>query len=689
MARIPMGNFGNAMPQAERIQMPQNQSGQMIAGALQNVSNSAEQIFQKRNQEQIQQDITAKNLELYNNKFEEKEGKLKLDESLTTDLNDKVVDIKNRLGKGEINVKQADEELNTFSTQKFTELQPNLPGHAQEDLKKYWDSNVLQQRQSFLPLQLKADEQKGGVLADRYFDVATRMSREDGAKYLSENLTNLPLSEAQKSEMGIKYQTARDVNDVNSKITAALAGNDIEALKTTATGLKEYKFLDGATVQKFQTEIQSKITTLQQRQQVNENKRINEADKVVNEFIQSTLTGRPLDLKYQNDVEQAVKGTPSEAEYKFYKKQSADFIRFQALPTDQQLTEINNRKAKMKNSPSADPVSENKILATYQNIYANKLKTAKENPTQALREKGIQLPEVNPLMVKVNPNQFAQNVITIGSYQAAQRDKDPNATIKPIPEEALPAAKQAWEEANVNQKLDLISSMINQTKGIKNGTKIWGEALGQLGNGDAAYQMAGVARANNFRSDAGLDVATAIVAGKQALKNKQMIQPKEALLKQKFNQYVGQSVSGETANLNYAAFQSIYAYLTEARGQTHRDDNDYKDEIGRTALGLATGGVYTQKGGFKDYTDRNIFDWKVSKPYGMKDTTFESKIQKGYADISKATGLSVNDLDNFRLSRSTTKAANGDLMYDLINERGRPLVVKGHIWRIRLNGVDK
>ncbi len=316
-------------------------------------------------------------------------------------------------------------------------------------------------------------------------------------------------------------------------------------------------------------------------------------------------------------------------------------------------------------------------------------KRQKKNPTQALREKGIELPEVNPISLRVNPNEFAKNIVTIGSYQIAQRDKDPNSTIKPIPNEALPAAKQAWEESNVNQKLDLISSMINQTKGIKNGAKIWGEALGQLGNGDPAYQMAGYARANNFRSDAGLDVATAIVAGKQALKNKQMIQPKDALLKQKFNQYVGQSVSGETANLNYAAFQSIYAYLTEARGQSHKDDNDYKEEIGRTALGLATGGVYTQKGGFKDYTNRGISDWKVSKPYGMTDSTFEAKIQKGYSDISKATGMSVNDLDNFRLALSPTKAANGDLMYDLINERGRPLVVKGNVWRIRLNGVDK
>ncbi|KRI32415.1 hypothetical protein [Acinetobacter pittii] len=679
--RIPISR-GREAPQAQMQSFTPNtglaEIGRSIGGAI-----------QARDDQQRQQEVTAKNLELYNNQLAEKEGKLKLDESLSTDFNDKVVDIKNRLGNGVINTQQADEELNSFSNQKFTELQSNLPGHAQEDLKKYWDSNVTRQRTSFLPLQLRADEQKGGVLADRFFDVATRMDREAGKEYLLKNIVGLPLSEAQKSELTNKYETTRDITDINSRITTAIAQNSVEGLQEVATGLKDYKFIDGSAVQKFQTEIQSKITTLQQRQQVQENKRVNEADKVLNEFKQNVLTGRPIDLTYQNNVETAVKGTPSEAEYNFYMKQSSDFLRFQKLPTDQQLAEINKRKANMKNTASADAVSENKILSTYQSIYDNKLKTAKENPTQALREKGIELPEVNPISLRVNPNEFAKNIVTIGSYQIAQRDKDPNSTIKPIPNEALPAAKQAWEESNVNQKLDLISSMINQTKGIKNGAKIWGEALGQLGNGDPAYQMAGYARANNFRSDAGLDVATAIVAGKQALKNKQMIQPKDALLKQKFNQYVGQSVSGETANLNYAAFQSIYAYLTEARGQSHKDDNDYKEEIGRTALGLATGGVYTQKGGFKDYTNRGISDWKVSKPYGMTDSTFEAKIQKGYSDISKATGMSVNDLDNFRLARSPTKAANGDLMYDLINERGRPLVVKGNVWRIRLNGVDK
>ncbi|WP_407532195.1 methyl-coenzyme M reductase [Acinetobacter baumannii] len=679
--RIPISR-GREAPQAQMQSFTPNtglaEIGRSIGGAI-----------QARDDQQRQQEVTAKNLELYNNQLAEKEGKLKLDESLSTDFNDKVVDIKNRLGNGVITSQQADEELNTWSNAKFSELQNSLPGHAQEDLKKYWDSNVTRQRTSFLPLQLRADEQKGGVLADRFFDVATRMEREAGKEYLLKNIVGLPLSEAQKSELTNKYETTRDITDINSRITTAIAQNSVEGLQEVATSLKDYKFINGQAVQKFQTEIQSKITTLQQRQQVQENKRINEAEKVLNEYKQNVLTGRPMDLTYQTNVEKAVKGTPSETEYNFYTKQSSDFLRFQKLSTDQQLAEINKRKANMKNSSSADAVAENKILATYQSIYDNKLKTAKENPTQALREKGIELPEINPLTLKVNPSDFAKNIVTIGSYQVAQRDNDPNATIKPIPNEALPAAKQAWEEATVDQKLNLISSMIAQTKGVKNGAKIWGEALGQLGNGDAAYQMAGYARANNFRSDAGLDVATAIVAGKQALKNKQMIQPKDTLLKEKFNKYVGQSVSGETANLNYAAFQAIYAYLTEARGQTHTNENEYKEDIGRTALGLATGGVYTQSGRFKDYTDRGISDWKVSKPYGMTDATFEAKIQKGYADISKATGMSVNDLDNFRLARSPTKAANGDLMYDLINERGRPLVVKGNVWRIRMNGVDK
>ncbi|EOH6307868.1 methyl-coenzyme M reductase [Acinetobacter baumannii] len=679
--RIPISR-GREAPQAQMQSFTPNtglaEIGRSIGGAV-----------QARDDQQRQQEVTAKNLELFNNQLAEKEGKLKLDESLSTDFNDKVVDIKNRLGNGVITTQQADEELNTWSNAKFSELQNSLPGHAQEDLKKYWDSNVTRQRTSFLPLQLRADEQKGGVLADRFFDVATRMDREAGKEYLLKNIVGLPLSEAQKSELTNKYETTRDIMDINSRITTAIAQNSVEGLQEVATGLKDYKFIDGSAVQKFQTEIQSKITTLQQRQQVQENKRINEAEKVVNEFIQSTLTGRPLDLKYQNDVEQAVKGTPSEAEYQFYKKQSADFMRFQGLTTDQQLAEINSRKAKMKNSSSADPVAENKILATYQSIYDNKLKTAKENPTQALREKGIELPEVNPLTLKVNPSDFAKNIVTIGSYQVAQRDKDPNATIKPIPNEALPAAKQAWEEATVDQKLNLISSMIAQTKGVKDGVKIWGAALGQLGGGNSNYVMAGVAKANGYRSTEGRELANSIVIGTQLLKNKQLIMPKEDDMREAFNKYVGQTLTGTNANNAYEVFKAVYADTMNERGFSHSSKDEAPNKkILNTALGMATGGVYTQPTSFRNYRGDKVSDWKVTKPYGITDDAFEAQLEKGYQTISKQTGISVNNLKEFRL-RQGKPSSTGAIQYDLINERGQQLVVKNAIWRITMDGVTK
>ncbi|MFA2958307.1 methyl-coenzyme M reductase [Acinetobacter pittii] len=679
--RIPISR-GREAPQAQMQSFTPNtglaEIGRSIGGAI-----------QARDDQQRQQEVAAKNLELYNNQLAEKEGKLKLDESLSTDFNDKVVDIKNRLGNGVINTQQADEELNTWSNTKFTELQTSLPGHAQDDLKKYWDSNVTRQRSSFMPLQLRADAQKGGVLADRFFDVATRMEREAGKEYLLKNIVGLPLSEAQKSELTNKYETTRDITDINSRITTAIAQNSVEELQEVATGLKDYKFIDGSAVQKFQTEIQSKITTLQQRQQVQENKRINEAEKVVNEFIQSTLTGRPLDLKYQNYVEHAVKGTPSEAEYQFYRKQSADFMRFQGLTTDQQLAEINSRKAKMKNSSSADPVAENKILSTYQSIYDNKLKTAKENPTQALREKGIELPEVNPLTLKVNPSDFAKNIVTIGSYQVAQRDKDPNATIKPIPNEALPAAKKAWDDASVDQKLNLISSMVTQTKGVKGGEKIWGAALGQLGGGNMNYVMAGVAKANGYQSTEGRELANSIVIGTQLLKNKQLMMPKEDDLREAFNKYVGQTLTGTNANNAYEVFKAVYADTMNERGFSH----DSKDEspnkkILNTALGMATGGVYTQPTSFMNYRGERVSDWKVTKPYGITDDAFEAQLERGYQTISKQTGISVNNLKEFRL-RQGKPSSTGAVQYDLINERGQQLIVKNAVWRITMNGVGK
>ncbi|NNG82041.1 methyl-coenzyme M reductase [Acinetobacter sp. ANC 5378] len=685
MAKIPMGNFGNAMPQVDRIQMPQNQTGQMIAGALQNVSQVTGQYAQQKDQQQREAEVSAKRLELYNNQIAEQEAKVKLDDVLTTEMSEQVTLLKNDVSNGKTKAQDANVNLQKWSQDRYKQLEAEMPGHAQVNLKQYWDSNVTKQAPGFLPLQLRADVQKDAVLVERYSDIATRYDRKEGREYLTSNLANSSLSEADKQERLYKYESTRDGMDIDDRITVAVSGKNTAELQTLITDLDsgKYGYIDGPTAQQKKTQALSRIEALNTQIKAEENKRESEAGKYLNDFKSQVLTGRALDDDYLANVGTAVKGTEHEAEYEFYKQQSGNFQSFSRKSTSEQLALINEQKAKMKNSKTNDAVTEEKVLGVYESLYKEKLSVLKDNPNQVVRETGLKVNELSAVELKTNPSSWAQKAIDNGTSQLAL--KDPNIKLAPISAEDLPEAKKTFEAMGVNEKLNFISGLVSNAK--KYGTKghaIWGATLGQLGGGDQSYIMAGIARMNNFKSTKGEDVATAIISGTQALKNKQLIMPKDDLLKQEFNKYVGSTVSGNTANMTFASFKSLYAHITERDNYQHKDKDDISKDITNIALGLATGGVYDQ-----DVKYGNQKKWKVSKPYGMEDKIFSNHLESGYAIISKNTGIPVSELEGLRLRRSDKRSAKGEIQYDLINERGNPLQSGGNYWRINIMGATK
>lgn len=683
MAKIPMGNFGNAMPEVVRTQMPQRNTGQ-LAQAVGNLG----QVFQNkaidRRQKEDAADVSAKNAELYNNQMAEKEGKVKLDDVLTTELSEQITLLKNDVANGAMTADVANKNLQTWSQERFKGLENDLPMHARLDLQNYWSQNVAKNATSFLPLQLSADSKKDGVLADRYLEIGTRMDREAGAEYVKSNIRSLNIPEAQKQEMLYKYEGTRDLQDIDGRITSAIENKDTASLQQLITEMDNggFGYTDGPTLQQKKAQALSRIDAINKQVEVEENKRLQLAGKVLNDFKSQVLTGRALDDDYLASVGGAVVGTEHEAEYNFYKSQSNNFQSFSNLSTTEQLKRINQQKAAMANNKSADPQTEEKILGVYESIHKEKTETLKNNPNQAVREAGLEIHSLNAGELKGSPKSFAAKAIDNGVSQLAL--KDPNIVVKPIAAEDLPEAKQAFEAKSVNDKLDFIGELINQSKGVPNGSKIWSATIGQLGGGDLSYLMAGVARANNYRSAQGEDVASAIISGTQALKNKALVMPTDELLKEEFNNYVGNSVSGATANMNFSAFKSIYAHLTERNGHQHKDNKDISKDLAKTALSLTTGGVYEQ--GMK-YGNQKT--WKVSKPYGMDDDRFESEVSKGYAAISQATGISTAELQDLRLRRSDKRSKKGEIQYDLINERGAPLQVGGVMWRINMQGATK
>ena len=667
MPKIPMGNFGNAMPQVERIHMPQRNTGQ-LAQAVGNLGQTFAGMAQQKNKEQEQAEISAKNAELYSNQMAEKEAKVKLDDVLTSELSEQVTLLKNDVANGAMKAEDANKTLSTWSQQRYKELENDMPMHARHEMESYWSHHVAKNSTSFLPLQLSADSKKGEVLADRYLEIGTRMDRKAGAEYVKSNIQGLNIPDAQKQEMLYKYESTRDLQDIDGRITAAIENKDTTDLQKLYTELGNggFGYLDGTTIEDKKRQVRSRIDALNKQNEVEENKRVQLAGKALNEFKSQVLTGRALDDDYIQTMGSAVQGTEYEAEYNFYKSQSNNFQKFSRLSTAEQEKRINEQKARAKNSTTTDAVNEEKILGVYESIFNEKKQTLKENPNQAVREAGLQTHQLTGMELKTDPGSFADKAIENAVSQFAL--KDPNLAIKPIASEDLADVKKTFDAMGVNEKLNAIGALITKTKGVPNGSRVWAATLGQLGGGDLSYVMAGVARANGYKSENGVDVAAAIVSGTQALKNKQLIMPKDDLLKSEFSKYVGNTVTGSTANMTYAAFKSIYAHLAEQDNYQHKDKDDINKSLVSSALSMATGGVYEQ--GVKYGNQKS---WKVSKPYGMDDTRFEAILDTRFEAIAKKYNTSESELKDLRLRREAARGPNGVIRYALINERGTPL----------------
>lgn len=635
---------------------------------LAELGNAIGGVIDERRRKSDEADVSAKRAELYHNDLAEKEAKVKLDDVLTTELSEQVTLLKNDVANGAMNADVANKTLQQWSEKRFKDMEGELPGHAHQALSQHWSSNVTRNATAFLPLQLSADNKKGEVLADRYLEIGTRMDRKAGREYLESNLATLNRSEAEKQAMLYKYEGTRDLQDIDGRITSAVENKDTASLQQLITEMDNggFGYTDGPTLQQKKAQALSRIDAINKQVEVEENKRLQLAGKAMTEFKSQVMTGRALDDDYLQTMGAAVQGTEYEAEYNFYKSQSTNFQSFGRLSTAEMEKRVNQQKAKMANSKTTDAVTEEKILGVYESILNEKKQTIKDNPNQAVREAGLQTHQLTGMELKTNPGGFAEKVVDNAVSQVAL--KDPNLVIKPIAAEDLPEAKQAFDAMGVNQKLDFIGNLIQQTKSVPKGNTIWSATLGQLGGGDLSYLMAGVARANNYRSRDGEDVAVAIVSGTQALKNKALVMPKDDLLKAEFNKYVGSTVSGATANMSFAAFKSIYAHLSERNGYQHKDKDDISKELTNTALSLATGGVYEQ--GVK-YGNQKT--WKVSKPYGMDDDRFESILDTRYTAIAQKYQTSEAELKDLRLRRESQNGPKGQIRYALINERGTPL----------------
>lgn len=676
MAKIPVGNFGQALPQAQQTQLPQDRSGQIIAGTLQGASQLITDTVEKIEAPKREAELLNKRLEVFNNELDKKEGLLKLDEVLTTEFSDKTTELRHQVGTGTLTAVAANEQLRAWSDERFTQLRTELPQHAMPDYENYWNAQVNKQSGHFLPLQLKATEQRDRVLNDRAFDIASRLGREEGRKYLQENLETSSESSARIQQRMFDFEQGQDRKELDSGIEVAVASGDIAALKQVRETIKDKQFLDSRAAHSYSMQISREVLRLEHNAQIEEDARVKRAGQALNAFKQQMFTGAPLGNELIENTGIAVKGTLHEAEYNFYVEKSDKLQNFAKLGTPEQRKEIDKIKAYQKNNKSNDPKSDNQLISTYEKIYAEKLKTTKENPTQALREAGINVPNLNPTLFAVDPAQAAKSIAEIGVYQLAQRDKDANSAISPISPDVLPDAQAAFNQLSVEGKLTLIGHLVAATQNIQGGNEVWQSTLQQLGDGDRTYYLAGIARAKNKKIE-GEDLATTLMNGNYLIKNGKYALPNE--LEVLFREKYGNLIDYGSFEDDFNSFKQAYAVMANRIGEVPTDSKDLaKGSVVERAFDLVTGGVYQQPygswfGSFKTTEGGKFKAWKVPKPYAMTDDRFDANLEAGYASIAKVYGYDINSLKDFRL-RPRIDKNNPFIMYSLLNENSEPLI---------------
>lgn len=659
MARIQLGNFGNVLPEVQRTPTQSVSSGQIIANAVGNVAN---QFIQRKQQENA----------VLKQERERDENLLYVSQTAKMNSDIEMLDrgITEQIGLNQMTYDDAILYRQENLEQIRNKYHADIPDSKKNQFNSSYDAIAYDSANRLLPVAMQAKKAQDVQKVEGVVEDAIKSDDKNKALTLIRmGLEGSSIPADKQTEVMRNSGRRWDNNTATQRFVALSEASDLEGLKndySVESLTKLYPDMTQEDILKQYNSAQSEIGRIEKRNEVELKKREDLAKKSLDDYKSAVFAAgsRGLDESVENTTLDMVKGTPYEAEYKFYQSQSHNFTKFGQLSVTEQNRQIAKIEASLASNKSVDPETDNKILSAYKSINADKTANL-DNPNQLIRNLGANVETIQPLDLLTNPEKATKSIVSNALSQMNLGES--GLKLSPISQEDVPALKDAWNKASVDQRLNIISSLISGTKNAKNGKVIWNAALGQITGNNKAYAMAGVARMNGYyaqidgvKTD---DVASAIINGENLLKDKSRTRPDPKLLDAEYDKYVGLSSTGETATLSRAAFHSLYEHLSVRDNYQHKDNKDYDKRIAKLALGLATGGVYTQ-------TKYKGNDWKVSLPYGMKEEDFENILDVQYDRAAKVLKTTPQELKQYRLARAGL-SSTGRVMYAMLYDNGR------------------
>lgn len=627
MAKIPLGNFGNVMPQAQAGRVLDTGAGQ-VAQAVGNIAQVAQQYAVKEQKIQEEKDQYQFNIEA------SKYG---------AEYQDYISETKQKLVTGELDEATA----KGYLRQRTDELAQNYVGRIPEKQKErfnYYSERMYNDSQAFIkPLAYETERRSINADFEQVGEATLKIENREQAFALYQDTVNRNpvLTPEQRTESIQKWNERRDLSDGKGVLGSLETAQDIEALQELHKNVDTvFPHMKVETRDAYKSNIESAISRIQKGQEIRNKELDKEHAQLTKDFVADAYTGYPLSESLVNQTLEAVKGTKYEAQVREAIGLNKDAQKFRDASPIEQERSIARLTAELENSPQEDATALQKKLDVFKSIAATSKQRANDDPVaQVQSQTGHKLYTVTPEQIGSGQIDFKKAQITTDLLAEQKQANGGVGSLIQWNKSERTAFKDRYFEATPKQQKAMLTDLTKMAGKNKEAQK---EYFSLIGSEKNAYDYMGIAKLNQ------LDVTlhnTNIRAAEVALEGKQILNAGQASVlgaEKEFHNAI-QAEFGNAAAIGtneHRAYQnlaySIYLGLAK-RGENiiKRDDKGnpiINKEMAKQAFDIATGGTYKQKLG---KNTNHIF-----MPYGFTQDSFEDHIQNHFrTQYRKDTGF--------------------------------------------------
>ncbi|WP_227510951.1 hypothetical protein [Acinetobacter bereziniae] len=345
MAQIPLGNFGSVMPQAGQGRVIDTGAGQ-VAQAVDTLTQVGQHVSAKQlhEQQKIQDEKDEYTFNVEASKY-------------SAQYYDTLTETKQKLVTGELNEQSAKDYLQLKNDELKANFEGSIPEKQKNKFNYYTEKTLFDSYQTIKPLAYEVERNKINADFQQVSEATLKIeNREQAEALFKATLERNPvLTPEQRVEQLDHWKQRRDLSDGKGVLTHLETDKDVEGLKKVYDDVDSiFPNMKVETRDAYKNQIQDTIDRINKEQAVAQQKVLNEAKQLANDFRTDALTGFPISAERTQAVLAKVAGTEYEAQVREDLAMNKEAQAFRKLSPLEQERRISSITTSLEGTPQSD-----------------------------------------------------------------------------------------------------------------------------------------------------------------------------------------------------------------------------------------------------------------------------------------------------------------------------------------------